>query len=109
MKAVLAESFERIHRSNLIGMGILPVEISGKVLDENSLDGSEQFSILGLNNDLKPNQSITVKAVRKNGEEVTIAAKILLQTPIEIEYYRHGGILQYTLRQLIKENSVAAV
>ena len=109
VKAVLAESFERIHRSNLIGMGILPVEISGKVLNENSLDGSEVFSILGLDDNLQPNQAITVKAKRANGEEVEIAAKILLQTPIEIEYYRHGGILQYTLRQLIKENTVAAV
>ena len=90
-------------------MGILPVEISGKVLNENSLDGSEVFSILGLDDNLQPNQAITVKAKRANGEEVEIAAKILLQTPIEIEYYRHGGILQYTLRQLIKENTVAAV
>lgn len=109
VKAVLAESFERIHRSNLIGMGILPVEIFGKVLHENNLDGSEEFSVLGLDDNLQPNQAIKVKAKRTSGEEVEISAKILLQTPIEIEYYRHGGILQYTLRQLIKENSAAAV
>ena len=72
---------------------ILPVEISGKVLNENSLDGSEVF-YLGLDDNLQPNQAITVKA-RANGEE-KIVAKILLQTPIEIEYGRHGGILQYT-------------
>jgi aconitate hydratase len=105
--AVCAESFERIHRSNLIGMGILPVEITGKVLAENGLDGSEVFDILGLNEDIKPYQNITIQATKNNGETVNIQARILLQTPIEIEYYRHGGILQYTLRQMAKEKITA--
>lgn len=102
VKAVIAESFERIHRSNLIGMGILPIEVEGKVLEENSLKGSEIFSIEGLDDNLKPNQEIIIAAQKANGEKTQIKAKILLQTPIEIEYYRHGGILQYTLRQIAK-------
>ncbi len=109
VKAVIAESFERIHRSNLIGMGILPVEVTGKVLKETGLDGSEEFSIEGLSEDIIPNQEITIVAKKKSQETVSIKAKILLQTPIEIEYYRHGGILQYTLRQLMRENSAQVV
>ena len=103
VRAVIAESFERIHRSNLIGMGILPVEVNGKVLAENGLDGSEEFSLLGLDNNLKPYQDITIRAQKLEGSQVDIPARILLQTPIEIEYYRHGGILQYVLRQMAKE------
>lgn len=107
VKAVCAESFERIHRSNLIGMGVLPVEVKGKVLAENNLDGSESFTLEGLDNNIKPYQEITIVAKKADGSEVKIPARILLQTPIEIEYYRNGGILQYTLRQLSK--SAAAV
>jgi aconitate hydratase len=109
VKAVIAESFERIHRSNLIGMGILPIEVTGKVLKDNGLDGSEEFSIEGLNDNIVPSQEIKILAKKKSGETTIIAAKILLQTPIEIEYYRHGGILQFTLRQLIRENSAQVV
>ncbi|MEB3315841.1 MAG: aconitate hydratase AcnA [Candidatus Melainabacteria bacterium] len=109
VKAVIAESFERIHRSNLIGMGILPIEVTGKVLKDNGLDGSEEFSIEGLNDNIVPSQEIKISAKKKSGETTVITAKILLQTPIEIEYYRHGGILQFTLRQLIRENSAQVV
>ena len=105
VKAVIAESFERIHRSNLIGMGILPIEVSGKVLAENELDGSETFDIGSLDDNLKPYQDIQITATRANGQKVIIPAKALLQTPIEVVYYRHGGILQYTLRQLAKETA----
>jgi aconitate hydratase len=100
IKAVLAESFERIHRSNLIGMGILPIEIKTRVFSENKLDGSELFSLEGLEKNLIPLQEISIVARRLDGSEIKIPARILLQTPIEIEYYRHGGILQYTLRKL---------
>ncbi len=107
VEAVIAESFERIHRSNLIGMGILPIEVKSKVLAEYNLDGSEAFSI-ELDGNIKPNQAINIKATDKSGKQVIMPAKILLQTPIEIEYYRHGGILQYTLRQLAKEAKTVA-
>jgi aconitate hydratase len=88
-------------------MGILPIEITGKVLAENGLDGSEVFDILGLNDDIKPYQEIKIQATKKDGQKVNIPARILLQTPIEIEYYRNGGILQYTLRQMAKEKITA--
>ncbi|MDD9898823.1 MAG: aconitate hydratase AcnA [Candidatus Melainabacteria bacterium] len=100
VKAVMAESFERIHRSNLIGMGILPIEVKGKVLNDNGLDGSEFFSIEALDDNLKPYQDISISARKHDGSTVEIPAKVLLQTPIEVEYYRNGGILQYTLREL---------
>ena len=103
VRAVIAESFERIHRSNLIGMGILPIEVTGKVLADNGLDGSESLEIETLDDNLQPYQAVTIKATKKDGSDVKIPARILLQTPIEIEYYRHGGILQYTLRQLARE------
>jgi aconitate hydratase len=100
VKAVAAESFERIHRSNLIGMGILPIEVQGKVLAENGLDGSEAFEIQGLAKNLKPYGDIKILATKHDGSSLEIPAKILLQTPIEVEYYKNGGILQYTLRQI---------
>jgi aconitate hydratase len=84
----------------LIGMGILPIEIKTRVFSENKLDGSELFSLEGLEKNLIPLQEISIVARRLDGSEIKIPARILLQTPIEIEYYRHGGILQYTLRKL---------
>jgi aconitate hydratase len=107
VKAVIAESFERIHRSNLIGMGILPIEVKGKVLAENNLDGSESFELVGLDSSIKPYQDISVRATKHDGSTLDIKARILLQTPIEVEYYKNGGILQYTLRQIA--SSKAAV
>lgn len=103
VRAVIAQSFERIHRSNLIGMGILPVQVEKKVFDEYSLDGTETFDIEGLDDNLTPSQAISIKVHKKSGEEISVPAKILLKTPIEIEYYKHGGILQYTLRQIAKQ------
>lgn len=97
IKAVIAESFERIHRSNLIGMGILPlVYEAGQNRETLGLTGEEIFSIKGLA-DIKPGQTLTVKAGDK-----TFNAKCRIDTPVELEYYRHGGILQYVLRQLVK-------
>ena len=109
VRAVIAQSFERIHRSNLIGMGILPIEVSTKVFEEYQLDGSEVFDIEGLDDQLKPSQDIIIKAKRSNAEIVEIPARILLKTPIEVEYYRHGGILQYTMRQIAKEAGLATI
>jgi aconitate hydratase len=102
VKAVCAESFERIHRSNLIGMGVLPIEVKGKVIADNGLNGSETYSIEGLDQDLKPYKEVQIIAKKSDGSEVKIPARVLLQTPIETEYYKNGGILQYTLRQLAK-------
>ena len=108
VKAVAAESFERIHRSNLIGMGILPIEVHGKALADNDLDGSETFEIQGLSENLKPYQDITILVTKHDGSNIEIPAKILLQTLIEVEYYKNGGILQYTLRQMASSKTVSA-
>jgi aconitate hydratase len=98
IKAVLAESFERIHRSNLVGMGVLPLQfLPGQNRDSLNLTGQETFTIEGLSNDLKPGQKVLVKADGKPFEAIT-----RLDTPVEIEYYRNGGILQTVLRQLAK-------
>ncbi len=97
IKAVIAESFERIHRSNLIGMGILPlVFIDGQNPAALGLTGEETFTIEGVAN-IKPGQIVDVKANAK-----TFKVKCRIDTPVELEYYKHGGILQYVLRQLIK-------
>ncbi|HEY8314663.1 MAG TPA: aconitate hydratase AcnA [Candidatus Baltobacteraceae bacterium] len=101
IKAVIAESFERIHRSNLIGMGVLPLEfIDGADRSTYALTGEETFDITGLENGITPRMHLTVNA--SDDERKTLKFKVLLRidTPDEAEYYRHGGILQYVLRQL---------
>ncbi|UCD64361.1 MAG: aconitate hydratase AcnA [Candidatus Zixiibacteriota bacterium] len=103
IRAVLAQSFERIHRSNLVGMGVLPLQFANGASRESlGLDGHEVFTIEGLSNDIRPQQTVTVKAYGQNGEKkFKMVAR--LDTPVEIEYYRHGGILQTVLRQLLKQ------
>ena len=99
IRAVIAESYERIHRSNLIGMGILPLQFSpGEDADALGLDGSELFDIQGLDNGAA--KSVTVKATGADGTSRSFTARVRIDTPQEVEYYRHGGILQYVLRQL---------
>jgi aconitate hydratase len=102
VKMVVAESYERIHRSNLVGMGVLPLQFkngdSGKSLN---LDGSESFSVVGLEN-IQPLQDVTLRITRANGEEQEVTVQLRIDTPIEVEYYRHGGILPFVLRQLIE-------
>ncbi len=102
VKAVVAQSYERIHRSNLVGMGVLPLQfqegVSAKSL---GLDGSETFEVEGLSNELKPQQDLTLVIVRASGERQSIQVRCRIDTAIEIEYYRHGGILPYVLRQLL--------
>jgi len=100
VKAVLAKSFERIHRSNLIGMGVLPLEYDG--WEELKLEGTETFDIVGLSDGLKPKQELKVIAKRKNGEIVEFKAISRLDAPIEIEYFRYGGILQYLVASSLK-------
>ncbi len=103
VKAVVAKSFERIHRSNLLGMGVLPLEFTGGQSAESlGLDGTETFSIPGLNEGLKPKQTLELVIRRANGKEDTVALQVRIDTLIEVEYYRHGGILPYVLRQLLK-------
>jgi aconitate hydratase len=104
VKAVIAASYERIHRSNLVGMGILPLQFQdGTTAQTLGLDGTEIYDILGLGEDLLPRQDVTLKITLKNGSVKEIPVKVRIDTPIEVDYYRHGGILPYILRQLITE------
>ena len=99
VKAVIAESFERIHRSNLVGMGVLPLQFKdGENAQSLGFDGSETFDITGL--DDGASNRATVTATKADGSTSSFGAKVLLQTPKEVEYFRHGGLLQYVLRQL---------
>jgi aconitate hydratase len=101
VKAVVAASFERIHRSNLIGMGVLPCQFEEGTSPETlGLDGSETFDLTGLGDDLKPRQKATL-VVHRNGSSVEVPVIVRIDTAIEVDYYRHGGILQYVLRQLM--------
>src|SRR5690606_11500148 len=99
VKAVVAESFERIHRSNLVGMGVLPLQfMSGESATGHGLDGSESISITGLQDGAS--KTATVVARKPDGSETSFQVKVLLLTPKEVEYFRNGGILHYVLRQL---------
>jgi aconitate hydratase len=103
VKAVISESFERIHRSNLVGMGVLPLRFTaGQNAESLGLDGSEVFSIEGLSDQVKPQSEVTVKAKKSSGEVVEFKATVLLNTDVEVNYYRNGGILHTVLRNLVK-------
>ncbi len=103
VRAVIAESFERIHRSNLVGMGVLPLRfMDGQNAESLGLDGSETFDIVGLSDNMAPQSMITVKATKANGVVVEFQAKALLNTSVEVNYYRNGGILHTVLRNLVK-------
>jgi aconitate hydratase len=109
VKAVIAQSFERIHRSNLVGMGVLPLQFADGVSAQSlALDGSETFSIGGLSNQIKPRQKLPLKIERKDGRSETVEVILRIDTPIEVDYYRHGGILQYVLRGLVGSNEKAS-
>ncbi|MBB6209818.1 aconitate hydratase [Novispirillum itersonii] len=102
VKAVLVESFERIHRSNLVGMGVLPLQFpTGVDRKTLKLDGTEVFDITGIEGDIKPRQDVRVTITRADGSQETITALCRIDTADEVEYYRHGGILQYVLRSLV--------
>jgi aconitate hydratase len=104
VKAVVAKSFERIHRSNLIGMGVLPFQFPEGVDDESlGLTGEEIFSLSGLSDDLKPGQTVPMEIEKPDGSTQTVDLTIRIDTDIEIDYYRHGGILQYVLRDILSE------
>ncbi|MBT3323173.1 MAG: aconitate hydratase AcnA [Anaerolineae bacterium] len=103
VKAVIATDFERIHRSNLVGMGVLPLEFTdGAGYESLGLTGEESFDILGLDDNLKPLSEVTVKATAKDGTKTEFQAKVLLNTEIEVDYYRNGGILHTVLRNMVR-------
>ncbi len=103
VKAVIAESYERIHRSNLIGMGIVPLQFKpGENLKYYNLTGFETFEIVGISAGLKLRQTLTVRAMEDDGEVQEFTAICRIDTPAELEYYRHGGILEFVLRQLLQ-------
>jgi aconitate hydratase len=102
VKVVVAQSFERIHRSNLVGMGVLPLQFKdGTTAQTLKLDGSETYDVIGLDENLKPQQDLTLKITRKDGSVENVSVRCRIDTPIEIDYYQHGGILPYVLRQLV--------
>jgi aconitate hydratase len=102
VKVVVAQSFERIHRSNLVGMGVLPLQFKeGTTAQTLKLDGSETYDVVGLSPAVKPQQDLTLKITRKDGSVENVPVTCRIDTPIEIDYYQHGGILPYVLLQLI--------
>jgi aconitate hydratase len=102
IRAVIAESYERIHRSNLVGMGILPLQyLPGQTAESLGLTGFETFDIGGIANGLKTGQKLAIHVHNADGTTKTIEAIARIDTPYEIQYYRHGGILQFVLRQLL--------
>ena len=102
VKAVVAASFERIHRSNLVGMGVLPLQFpDGTTAQSLGLDGSEVFSIVGLSETIKPGRIATLEVEGNDRQKRSVPVKVRIDTPIEIDYYRHGGILPFVLRQLL--------
>ena len=98
VRAVIAETYERIHRSNLVGMGVIPLQFIEEVP---AFDGSETFTVLGVA-DLTPRKEIAVKVARADGTSFSFPARVRIDTMNELEYFRHGGILQYVLRQLAR-------
>jgi aconitate hydratase len=104
VKAVIAESFERIHRSNLVGMGVLPLQFKhGESSQTYGLTGYETYDLVGIEDDLRHGKDIPVKVTRKEGDNFTFNVTCRLDSPIEVEYYKNGGILQTVLRQMMKQ------
>ena len=103
VKMVIAESYERIHRSNLVGMGVLPLQFAdGETPKTLGLDGSESFSTVNLTDEVEPLQKITVQAVKADGRIITFETLCRIDTPVEVDYYRNGGILHTVLRNFLK-------
>jgi aconitate hydratase len=102
VKAVVAQTYERIHRSNLCGMGVVPLQFPEGVSAQTlKLDGTESFDVLGLSDDLKPLSDVTLVIHRANGATENVKVRCRIDTAIEVDYYRHGGILPFVLRQLL--------
>ena len=104
VRAVIAQSYERIHRANLVGMGVLPLQFKdGDTRESLGLTGHEHYDIQGLNDELAPGQELTVRATNADGVSTSFSVKTRIDTAVEVEYYRNGGILQTVLRQLAKQ------
>ena len=104
IKMVVASSFERIHRSNLVGMGVLPLQFADGVNAQTlNLDGSETFSVIGLGDSIRPRQEVTLEITRKDGAVERVPLILRIDTPIEVDYYRHGGILPFVLREILQK------
>ena len=102
VRAVIAESFERIHRSNLVGMGVLPLELAnGETRQSLGLTGFETFDVVGLDSGLKPKTPLTIRATGRDGKPKDFKVVARIDTPEEMRYYKNGGILHYVLRQLV--------
>ena len=102
VRAVVAQTFERIHRSNLVGMGVLPLQFPDGVSAASlGIGGSETFDLLGLGGTLRPRQEIALTIRGEDGSETQTPLRLRIDTPIEVDYYRHGGILPFVLRQLL--------
>ncbi|MCK9201914.1 MAG: aconitate hydratase [Gallionella sp.] len=105
VKAVIAKSYERIHRSNLVGMGVLPLQFKGSdTLASLNLTGDETFDLTGITGDLKPQQDVTLTVTRKDGSSQSVPLLLRIDTPIEVDYYRNGGILPYVLKELVRQD-----
>jgi aconitate hydratase len=103
VRAVIAESYERIHRSNLVGMGVLPLQFEkGRSRETLGITGMETFEITGIEEGITPGKRLKVRALAADGKMVEFSALARIDTPNEVEYYRHGGILHYVLRQLLR-------
>lgn len=103
VKLVIAASFERIHRSNLVGMGVLPLQFPEGVTSQTlNLIGSETYSLRGLDNNIRPRQEVTLDIKRKDGTREKVPLILRIDTPIEVDYYRHGGILPFVLREILR-------
>ena len=108
VKAVIARSFERIHRSNLVGMGVLPLQFKGAdSVQSLGITGTETYDILGLENGIRPQQDVTLVIRREDGTEQQVTVLLRIDTPIEVDYYQHGGILPFVLRQLLAAQPTA--
>jgi aconitate hydratase len=104
IKAVIAESYERIHRSNLVGMGVLPLQYSeGESAESLGLDGSEKISVTGISEGLSPSKKLSAVAEKSDGKEVKFEVLARLDSQIEVEYYKNKGILQYVLRDFLRK------
>ena len=108
VKAVIARSFERIHRSNLVGMGVLPLQFrGGDSVQSLGIKGDESFHILGIDVDLKPQQDVTLVIERSDGTRQDARLLLRIDTPIEVDYYKNGGILPYVLRELLPAHTTS--
>jgi aconitate hydratase len=106
VKAVIAKSFERIHRSNLIGMGVLALQFKGgDSVESLNIKGDETFDIVGVSDSVKPQQDVTLVIHRKDGSSQKVSLLLRIDTPIEVDYYKHGGILPYVLRDIVQKSA----